>query len=349
MPSLTSKAENILRHDWPYGSLTLRSLAAALDPVEFVLPRAKRVVPFHTTPWIAENRMLDPPLLNTIRGDWSCLPFGIPYADPKAFVAEWQPTVEAAYPPAADVLASRFEVPHGHASNLPWTLTAHDDGVSARLEYPQETGIDTVERRVRGLAGQAAIEVSFSVTARRTVRTTYGFHPTFALPTSGQAEIIPGDFAHGLTHPCQFEPGVSRIMPGARFTSLRDVPLASGGTGDFSRLPVAGNTEELLLLVGSGGMVELRDAGLAVGYRLSWDASILPHVVLWISNRGRAFAPWESRNLCVGIEPVLAAFELGAAISATDNPINALGYPTTLTVAPGAPWTAAFRLEAFDL
>lgn len=337
-----------VRHEWSHGHVTMRSLAAAIDPLTFVLPSGKRVSPFHTTPWIAEGRHYEPPLLNTIRGDWSCLPFGIPYPDASRFGEDWQAAVAVGKASAPDVYASTFEHPHGHSANQAWALTARADGIDAVMGYPVDSPFGQVQRQVRSVAGRPAVDVAFTAVARRAVRTNYGFHPTFALPSSGQVEIT-ASFDYGVVHPCEFEPGVSRAKPGARFSSLTEVPLVTGGTGDFSRLPVAGNAEELLLLVGGDGVVELSDASLGVRYRLSWDPAIMPQMVLWISNRGRAYEPWENRNLCVGLEPVVSAFELGAAISVADNPISRSGYPTSISLEAGQSWTATYRLEAFDL
>lgn len=339
-----------VRHVWSHGEATMHPVAAAVEPVTFVLPSGKRVSPFHRAAWIDEGRVLEPPMMNILRGDWSCLPFGIPYPDASVFTPEWREAVTAGQTPGADVLGSTFEVPHGFGSNNTWTLIESPEGITATLAYPEESGIATVERRLRPVTGQAAVDIGFTATARRPVRTNYGFHPTFALPKDeGQAILSVDGFEYGLVHPTDFEPGAAQGKPGARFTSLEAVPLAAGGTRNFTRFPLAGDSEELLLLVGVSGVAELSLPGQGVRYRLSWDPAKLPQLILWVSNRGRKYAPWDGRNVCLGIEPVCSAFELGGAISVADNPISRGGHATSITVTPEVPWSAGFRLEAFDL
>ena len=61
------------------------------------------------------------------------------------------------------------------------------------------------------------------------------------------------------------------------------------------------------------------------------DAKVLGGTVLWMSNRGRHYAPWNSRHVNVmGLEEVTANFHLGLAASAGANPISGKGWPTCL-------------------
>ena len=72
------------------------------------------------------------------------------------------------------------------------------------------------------------------------------------------------------------------------------------------------------------------------GYRvtLEWDHTVLRHLLVWMSNRGRPFAPWGGTNVCLGVEPVTAAFDLGESVSAADNPLDAEGIPTVVALSP---------------
>lgn len=81
-------------------------------------------------------------------------------------------------------------------------------------------------------------------------------------------------------------------------------------------------------------------------YPIATDASsvLLRHCLLWISNRGRSAAPWNSRNLCLGVEPISSAFDLGAAISAGPNPLAAQGMPTAVPLRAGGTYRLWHRL-----
>ena len=116
-----------------------------------------------------------------------------------------------------------------------------------------------------------------------------------------------------LTYPGVFEQGVSRIAQGRACSELDAVPMADGSLRSFSRLPLPFDTEELLLVTGHKGIARLTNR--AEGYRvvIEWDPGVFPSMLLWISNRGRQYAPWSGRFLALGVEPVCAAFDLGYA------------------------------------
>ena len=67
---------------------------------------------------------------------------------------------------------------------------------------------------------------------------------------------------------------------------------------------------------------------------------ILRHTVMWISNGGRHYPPWNGRHTSVmGIEDVTSYFHYGLAESAKPNPLNRRGIPTTIPLAPKKPVT----------
>jgi hypothetical protein len=77
---------------------------------------------------------------------------------------------------------------------------------------------------------------------------------------------------------------------------------------------------------------------------LDWDVDHFPSLLLWISNRGRAYAPWNSRHVALGVEPINAAFDLGPAVSSAPNPISATGTATAHAFHPDAPFTTRYRI-----
>jgi len=89
-------------------------------------------------------------------------------------------------------------------------------------------------------------------------------------------------------------------------------------------------------------LVDLHDQ---VAWHLNWNTERLPSCLLWMSNRGRTFPPWNGRNLCVGVEPVASAFDLGSVIASTDNPIARAGVATTITVEPDIALALGYRLR----
>ena len=65
--------------------------------------------------------------------------------------------------------------------------------------------------------------------------------------------------------------------------------------------------------------------------------------MLWISNGGRHYAPWNGRHVSVmGIEDVTSYFHSGLAESAGPNALNRRGIPTTLMLDPKHPATVNY-------
>lgn len=68
------------------------------------------------------------------------------------------------------------------------------------------------------------------------------------------------------------------------------------------------------------------------------DPRVLRNTVLWISNGGRHYPPWNGRHVNVlGVEDVTAYFHEGVAASAADNPLSQAGHPTAIRLDPDRP------------
>ena len=65
------------------------------------------------------------------------------------------------------------------------------------------------------------------------------------------------------------------------------------------------------------------------------DARVLPITMLWISNGGRDFPPWNGRHTgVIGIEDGCAAGGIGLKGAMEDNRLSAMGIPTTHALGP---------------
>ncbi|TKC87343.1 hypothetical protein FAZ69_18515 [Trinickia terrae] len=304
------------------------------------------VRPFYEVPWLRDGSAEPDGLLGHMRNEFACVPFGVPYAE-DAVVDEWRPSLSAPVSGYDPELDASDDLLHGYGCVGDWTLvqqTSH--AIEIALSYPETSAIERVVRRIAVDPASPTIDFTVTVEARRKTRRPIGLHPNLALPSvAGAFRIDPGEFEFGVVHPGGPEPGVSRGVPGAVFRALDEVPVRVGGTAAFDRLPFSHDTEEIIQLCGVDGRVVLTDEASRVAYRLSWDAAVLPSLLLWISNRGRQYSPWSGRNLCVGVEPVAAAFELGCRTSLANNPINARGIATAVELDPQRPLSIAYRLE----
>ncbi|MBS0633099.1 MAG: hypothetical protein JSS11_14410 [Verrucomicrobia bacterium] len=140
--------------------------------------------------------------------------------------------------------------------------------------------------------------------------------------------------------------GYSMLKTGATFSSLQRVPGREGGTLDISRFPVRRGYEELVELINdpkaplAWSAVALPSEGYV--FLALKDPRVLRGTILWMSNGGRYYAPWNGRHVnVVGVEDVTAYFHLGLAESAKANVINRKGVPTAIELKPDQPLRVA--------
>ncbi len=324
---------------WRFGSLVVQRHAAMLAPINFLLPNGAQISPMQVAPWAEEpGQDVLPGILRRLRGEWPCVPFGYSGVDPAA-PAAWKDLMAPA--------AAGEEV-HGYSSNHPWRWEA-DDGESLTLsiDYPDADPLRRLERTITPDPDAPAVDITLSIHVRRDCRLPMGLHPTFRLPLNpGSATIEPAAFTEGRTYPGTVEPSAPLFAIDQTFSSLGAVPARAGGTIDASHLPFAAPTEELLQLNGIAGSVALANNAEGYRVRLTWQAEHFPSLLLWMSNRGRPMAPWNSRHLALGMEPICSPFGLGVDTALADNPIARTGTPTARNFTAGEVFTTRYRIAA---
>ena len=337
--------DKIWRLEWAHGSLAVHARGGMLADVTLE-SGDRQVRPFYEAPWLQEDGPAPEGLLAHMRNEFPCVPFGVPYA-PEAVMEGWRSSLSATVEGYDPELDASDDLLHGYGCVGDWTLEQHTGSeIEIALTYPASSAIARLVRSIRIDPHAPAIDFTISIESRRKTQRPVGLHPNLALPSvCGAFQLHPGNFEFGMVHPGGPEPGVSRAMPGAVFRALDKVPLLEGGTAAFDRFPFAHNAEEIIQLCGHDGRVIMLDDESRVAYRLTWDATVLPSLLLWISNRGRNYSPWNGRNLCLGVEPIVGAFELGCRASVASNPINARGTRTAVTLDPDEPLTIAYRFE----
>lgn len=333
--------------EWDRGRLRVLADGAMLSGVQLNLGGGRLVAPFYEAPWLDEGHELEPKLLENLRSEFPCVPFGGTYPL-DSVMDEWKPALTYEPVQGDGPLDASDELLHGPCCLGTWELVDRSaTHVTIAIDYPSSSIISRLVRTVRCKPGEAAIGFSLTVHARRKGRRPIGLHPNIAFPSIvGALRVVPGDFVFGAIHPAGPEAGVSRAQAGGFFDDLAHVPLAAGGYGVFDRLPFAHDTEEILQLCGADGSVRLEDRQAGAAYQLQWDADVLPCLQLWMSNRGRKGAPWNGRNMCLGVEPLAGVFDLGTRAALAPNPINARAIPTAALLDPAAPLTVQYRFAA---
>ncbi|HEX7908204.1 MAG TPA: hypothetical protein VF534_08965 [Paraburkholderia sp.] len=331
--------------EWAHGRFDVFSVGGMLGNVILRLG-SQDLKPFYDAPWLSEPAAEAPGVLANLRSEFPCAPFGLPW--PAESVEEaWKQCLTEQSIDGDETLDATDDLLHGYASTASWTLVQKTElEIEIAIDYPPTSSISRLVRVIRADPECPAIDLSLQIEARRKCRRPIGLHPNLKLPMIERTfRIEPGKFRFGMVHPGGPEPGISKAQPGALFDRLNWVPMCDERTDTFDLLPFAHDTEEILQLCGTDGTVVLTDENADISYKLSWDSAVLPSLLLWVSNRGRSAAPWNNRNLCVGVEPIASAFELGSRASLAANPINQRGEPTAVAVEPGNPVKIAYRFE----
>lgn len=292
-----------LRSSTTAGWITLRG--AHVAPVEFDL--GSRVVqPYSLAPWLPEEQRDQDPLLQVLRGDFFCLPFGPQAAGPG----------------------------HGVVAAGTWTVVDQSPhAVTLRIDAT-DIGA-TVTKTVSVRDGDTSLYQQFDIDGLDGVF-NYGTHPVLDMSDypQGSVELTTSPIRWGSVAPTLFSDparGEHQILQiGARFTSLDQVPLEGGGNLDLRHLPTPPGHEDLVMFAprSESGM-----AWNALRYPdFAWFSlrriDDFPATVLWVTNGGRSQPPWSSRHVGrIGIEDVCSYFAEGHAPSIT-GALDSVGIPT---------------------
>jgi hypothetical protein len=307
-------------------------LGGHLGPVTFSLGK-KKVQPFSVAPWWNEKLAPGTPaLLRALRGDFFCLPFG---GNGKAWHGEKHP-------------------PHGEVANSKWkceSLKREGDEVNLKLSLKTKVRAGRVDKRIRLVDGHSVVYQEHIVNGFSGA-TSLGHHAMLKFPDrEGAGRLSTSKLALGqvFVEPVELpaQRGYSILKAGAVFDDLERVPDITGGTADVSRYPARRGFEDIVMLVAHP---EVKVGWSAVAFPEEgyvWfslrDPRVLVSTVLWISNGGRHYPPWNGRHVNVmGVEDVTAWFHYGLAESAEANPMTALGYATNRVLSAKEPLTVRY-------
>lgn len=295
-----------------------------LGPITFLTPKGP-VRPMAVAPWARE--VLPPGsdlVLRPLRGDFFCAPFG-------GNAAPWR----------GKQLPAHGEVATGRWTSARVTSTADGAQFSAKMRTRLIPGLVTkmislrreetnvyVRHVLEGFSGPLCL----------------GHHAMLSFPKDkGPGHISLSPWREGRVCPEPFEApekgGYFALRTGAPFRSLRRVPLLAGGAADLSVYPAREGFEDLVMVSSIAGQklgwtaVCFPKAGY-LWFALK-DPRTLASTVLWHSNGGRHYPPWNGRHRQVlGLEEVTAYFHLGQVPSASSNPLSRKGVPTVLNLRP---------------
>ena len=298
-----------------------------LGPVTFER-KGRKIRPYSVAPWTEEKFTPPlPPILQVLRGDFFCLPFG------------------------GNVTACRGEKhpAHGETANACWHFEALEkSGGRTGLHLSLKTTVrpGRVDKKIYLIEGQNNLYCQHRISGMSGPM-NLGHHAMLKFPDEpGCGWLSTSRFVYGQVFPMPFESpeqsGYSCLKPGAEFDSLESVPMANGKKADLSRYPARRGFEDLVMVVSDDTVPFAWTAVSFPKQRFVWfalkDPRVLRETVFWISNRGRHYPPWNSRHVNVmGLEEVTSYFHLGLAESARPNPISRRGFPTCVRLDAGGP------------
>lgn len=297
-----------------------------MAPVEFLFGDGRRVAPYYISPWQEEDLSVDAPVLEALRGDFFCLPFGGP----------------------SRVADESFEA-HGEPAYSQWSfeeLTEGAGAVTLRLAMETTARPGRIEKRIAVRRGSQALYIEHRVEGMAG-RVTLGHHAT--LDAGRTLLIATSPFRFGITAPAPEAHSVDGeyyALPSLTpFSDLASVPTRwkDPATTDCSVFP---NRRGFVDIISVSQRPTSRPAwttavcpeGGYLWYSLK-DVAVLPSTVMWMENHGRHASPWLGRNCCIGLEEVCAFAAEGLAASIGANPVSDQGIPTTVELDPSRPFT----------
>jgi hypothetical protein len=256
-------------------------------------------------------------------------------------------------------------------------------GITIAFNFPGHHPVSRVRKEISATGRSVTVKVT--VEARTATSIPVGASIIFALSPRSQATVccvisvrllvgvaaihcttwhgvqrlVPGAFEYGSVFPGNVDPAsrlTYSLSPGASFESLSALPRrvpagpgsASGGDTpvNLSELPLPDTQlEAAVQLFGIDGTFSVVREDLNQTFTVSWDSRVLPSAFVQVSNCGRRYYPWNGAHASVTVSPAASAFDLGAVVSAKDNPIKKRGYATTVDVSETSPFTYSYTIS----
>jgi hypothetical protein len=282
----------------------------------------REVAPLHLVPWAddpdAPREADTGPNLLGLGGDFLCAPFGANDLSPApshGWTANSTWTLESETPHRGGGKVARFILDHGVF------------GARVVKELILRDGHPFLYQRHLFTGGEGAI--------------TAAHHVNTAMPEGGRLSFSPKAYADIPDTPLEADPSRGRyvLQYPARTADLSALPLKGGGTADLHTYPIGERHEDFLMLVEAQG----RSLGWTAAARererdlllVLKDPEIFPVTLLWFSNGGRDYPPWNGRHKAVlGIEDARCWSLHGHAASIRDNPLSGSGVPTSFALHP---------------
>ena len=300
-----------------------------MAPVLFYKDSPEPIQPYYISPW--QNEALDDlhPLLDTIRGDFFCMPFG---ANAEPYKGE------------------KHEV-HGETACDNWNFVQLIESGPAKtivMDINTKVRKGHVTKKISIVEGQNVLYIKHILEGFKG-KMPIGHHANLSVPDKkGALKVSVGKFDLGMTNPTVFSNPINReyqsLALNQTFESLEKVPLLwkKPAFGDCSSFPVRQGFTDILYIYKKPAPYPAWTTAVNQEEGYIWfaikDASVLPCTTVWISNKGRHGPPWNGRNQCLALEETRACFADGLSASVRPNIIEEKGFSTSVDLSPDTPF-----------
>jgi hypothetical protein len=301
--------------------LALTATGAMLGPVTFFREDPAPISPYAIAPWAEES--IPPctlPVIASLRGDWFCSAFG----------ANEEPHQGGHLPLHGETANDRW---HGIARGE----TKAGSWLKLGVKLPVQGG--RCEATTALLNDHSVVYQRHDLTGL-TGPINPGHHATLAFPhVEGAGRLSFSDCIHARTF---YEPierpesgGHCCLKPNTEITDLTAALCIDGSTTDLTRYPARRGFEDIAILCANPNLAMAWSAVTFPEQRFAWFALRNPRqlasTLLWFSNGGRHYAPWNSRHINVmGIEDITSFFHIGLSASCRPNLLTKRGIRTCL-------------------
>jgi hypothetical protein len=279
------------------------------------------IFPYFISPWWNEAPFLDQdPIMQTLRGDYFCFPFG---ADVTPFPGVQYQIHGRTANNCWDFLGIQ-EGENGKEMRLSMDLVPEKGSVEKVINIKNDQPIVYTNHIIKGFSGNAPL----------------GNHPNIQCSeTSGTAIIDMTPPLTGFTAPNPIDVpenmGYSLLKPGIEINDRSKVPTVYGDTVDLTRYPLPRGYEDVAIFISDPAndfaFSSITETEKGFLYFHLKDPKILAETLFWMPNSGRYTPPMNGRVFGnIGLEEVTGNFFYGRTESVQKNPISDKGYKTYL-------------------
>ncbi|MGL4235863.1 hypothetical protein [Tabrizicola sp.] len=164
-------------------------------------------------------------------------------------------------------------------------------------------------------------------------------HAMISVPNGAKLSFSRKRWWETLGQPLETTQGRSRLAYPRRAEDAAEFPAADGSTVNLHRYPWGEQHEDFVSGIedpasrlGWTAVVRPEEGDLFLSLR---NPRSLPMTMLWHSNGGRDYAPWNGRHKgCLGLEEGAVLPVLGLSSHETPDPLSAAGQPALITLDP---------------